>query len=326
MEPEGPLAAPRISVVVAVHDLEEYIAQTIESVLAQTMAAFELIVVVDSSSDGTAASAKGYLGDRRVRIIEAAAGGAGAARNIGLDAAGAPLILFLDGDDLLAPDALDAFVAGFEAAPEAVAVVAGHDKIDEQGRPIPGEEAASRPGFPSTADPLRTLLERNLITNGGTICLRTEAARTIGGYDPRLKVREDWDFWCRLACRGGFVSLGQRSTLLYRQRRIRTTTYTPALAPPPPAIAKVYALPDVKRQFAQQELEAMRRRTVIDHFWASARLALYRGERLRFAHYLLVGIARYPDSLMQGFLLRFLARQVASRLRPGPSDRRQVTG
>jgi hypothetical protein len=60
----------------------------------------------------------------------------------------------------------------------------------------------------------------------------------------------------------------------------------------------------------------MRRMMLIDRFWAGARAALYRGERAKFSLFLLVGAIRYPDSLARGFLLRFLARQIRSRLKP----------
>jgi glycosyltransferase involved in cell wall biosynthesis len=316
-QPQGSMPSddPAVSVVVAVHDLEDFIAATIESVLAQTFPRFELIVVVDSSTDATAAIARGYCEDVRVSVIEMAAGGASAARNIGLRACSAPYVLFLDGDDLLAPTALEKFTDGFVEAPDAVAIVGAHHKIDEDGRHLPGEDAGSRASFPSS-DSLRHLLERNIITNGGTVCIWSDVARAVGGYDETLRVREDWDFWCRLACVGRFASIGREATLLYRQRRFKAKTHTPPLAPPPAAIAKVYALPEVRARFSRNELRAMRRMTVIDHFWASARAALYRGEHAKFAVYVLVGLVRYPNSLVRGFLLRFLARQIASRLKP----------
>ncbi len=306
-------AAPVVSVVIAAHDLEDFIAETIQSVLAQTLQRFEVIVVVDSSTDATAAIVRRYGDDRRVKVLEVEVRSAGLARNVGLAQAAAPYVLFLDGDDLLVPSALASFAQGFAAAPGAVAVVAAHDKIDEQGQPLPGEDAASRPPFPGT-DALRHLLARNTITNGGAICIRTDAARATGGYDGALREREDWDFWCRLACRGAFVSLGQEATLLYRQRRFNTRMRP--WAGPPPAIAKVYALPEVQARFSARELRAMRRVTVIDHFWASARVSLYRGEHARFLLFVLVGLVRYPDSLARGFLLRFLARQIVDRLKP----------
>jgi glycosyltransferase involved in cell wall biosynthesis len=308
-----PADDPQVSIVMAVHNLEDFIAETIESVLTQTLQSFELIVVLDSSTDATATIARGYCADPRVQVIEVAARAVSIGRNTGLRRSTAPYVLFLDGDDLLIPTALATFTEAFMAAPDAVAVVAAHHKIDENGNMLPGEDARSRPPFPGS-DALRHLLERNTITNGGTICIRADVARAVGGYDVALREREDWDFWCRLACKGRFVSLGQAPTLLYRQRRFNT--HTRPFAGPPSAIAKVYALPEVRAQFSAKELRAMRRMSVIDHFWASARAALYRGERAKFLLFVLVGLVRYPDSLMRGFLLRFLARQIVHRLRP----------
>jgi len=319
---------PKVSVVIAVHNLEDFVAETIESVLAQTLGRFELIVVVDSSTDATAAIARGYCGDDRIQVIEVAARAVSIGRNVGLNAGSAPYVVFLDGDDLLTPTALEQFVKGFVDAPDAVAVVAAHDKIDEDGRPIPGEDAMSRPPFPGS-NALRHLLERNSITNGGTICIRADVAREIGGYDEALRECEDWDFWCRLACTGRFASIGQQPTLLYRQRRLKPNplsrsaevnrlglTIAAPFAAPPAAFAKVYGLPHVRAQFSQRQLKRMRRMMLIDRFWAGARAALYRGERAKFSLFLLVGAIRYPDSLARGFLLRFLARQIRSRLKP----------
>ncbi|MEM7504360.1 MAG: glycosyltransferase family A protein [Pseudomonadota bacterium] len=304
---------PLITVVIAVHNLEKFIGETIESVLAQTLSRFELIVVVDSSTDATAAIARSYADDPRVKVLEVSARAVGLARNTGLERGSAPYVVFLDGDDLLTQTALEKFSGAFEETPSAVAVVAGHHKIDEQGHYLPGEDAGSRPPFPSS-DALWHLLERNNITNGGTICIRSDVARAVGGYDKALREREDWDFWCRLACRGSFVSLGREATLLYRQRQFNT--HSRPFAAPPPAIGKVFALPQVRERFSPRELRAMHRTTLIDSFWASARTALYRGERLNFSLFFLVGMLRYPDSLVRGFLLRFLLRQVNSRLRP----------
>jgi glycosyltransferase involved in cell wall biosynthesis len=323
-----PADHPVVSVVIAVHNLEAFIAETIESVLAQSFQRFELIVVVDSSTDATAAIARGYCDDPRVKVYEVSARAVSIGRNAGLRRSTAPYVLFLDGDDLLVPTALESFTKGFMQAPDAVAVVAAHDKIDEQGQPLPGEDAKSRPPFPSS-DALRHLLERNSITNGGTICIRADVARELGGYDEALRECEDWDFWCRLACSGRFASIGQEATLLYRQRRLNPDTHSRSaevnrlgltiaapFAPPPAAFAKVYTLPRVRAQFSQRQLKAMRRMMLIDRFWAGARAALYRGERAKFSLFLLVGVVRYPDSLVRGFLLRFLARQIVSRLKP----------
>jgi len=70
----------------------------------------------------------------------------------------------------------------------------------------------------------------------------------------------------------------------------------------------------------------MRRISVIDHFRASARLSLYRGDHAKFLLFLLVGLVRHPDSLARGFLLRFPARQTVNRLRPSAEQATAARG
>ncbi len=315
-EPAKP-AVPTLSIVIAAHNVEDFIGPTIESVLAQTRRDLALIVVLDRCTDGSLEIVRRQAADRRVEVVEAAAGGVSAARNIGLDRVRGPFVLFLDGDDLLAPDAVQALLAGFEQRSEAVAVVGAHCKIDEVGELIDGETAADRPAFRND-DALGQLLARNTIVNGGTLAIRTAAAREAGGFDPQIAIAEDWDFWCRLALLGPFVSLGQRPVLFYRQRR-RSAFTQHGLASADldaKAIDKVFELPAVRARVAPAELARLRRNAAIDYFWATARAALYGGNRWRFAQLLLIGLWRFPDSLLKGFLVRFLWRKSFGRLLP----------
>lgn len=273
-------------------------------------------MVIDGGEDATADVARSFAHDDRVQVIALTGRGVSAARNAGLQRCRAPYVLFLDGDDMLTPDALEHLVRCLDAPEHPVAAVGAHVKIDEAGRVLPGEDQHGRAAFPA-GDVLRVLLARNLIVNGGTICLRTDTARAVGGYDASLCFGEDWEFWCRLAGEGPFASIGDRVVLLYRQRgasamtRQRGTTLTLNTA----AIDRIFALPTVHARFSDGELASLRRRAVIDMHWATARAALYRGERQRFAIYVILGLLRYPDSLLHGYLLRFAGRQLTARLR-----------
>ena len=304
-----------ISIVVAAHNIEGFLGATIESVLRQTMPDLRLIVVLDRCTDGSLGVARRFADDPRLSIIEAEAGGVSRARNIGLDAVNSPYVLFLDGDDLLAPDALDAYLRAFRSNPEAVAVVGGHSKIDEAGQLIEGETAADRPAFGAT-DALGQLLARNTIVNGGAIAIRTAAARRAGGYDPRIAIAEDWDFWCRLALLSDFATLGQRPVLLYRQRQ-RSAFSQHGLASADldaKAIDKVFNLPEVEARVPPRQRARLQRNAAIDYFWATARAALYGGNKKRFVQLLLIGLWRFPDSLLKGFLVRYLWRKGLVRL------------
>ena len=96
---------PAASIITALHNKEAYIAETIRSVLAQSMSDWEMIVVENGSSDNGPEVVRQFS-DPRVRLVTSPKQGPGAARNFGLGLAAGEWILFLDADDLLEPDYL----------------------------------------------------------------------------------------------------------------------------------------------------------------------------------------------------------------------------
>ena len=102
-------SAYRVSVVIPAYNCGKYIARALESVLAQTRAADEIIVVDDGSTDDTAATVQRFGG--QVRYIHQANAGASAARNAGINAARYPWVAFLDGDDEWLPEKLQLQIA-----------------------------------------------------------------------------------------------------------------------------------------------------------------------------------------------------------------------
>ena len=105
-----------VSVVIPVYNCERYLAEAIESVLAQTHANREVIVVNDGSTDGSAQEAKRF-GDA-VRYVFQRRAGAGAARNLGVQLAEGSFLAFLDADDLWMRDKLRLQLAAFVTDPE----------------------------------------------------------------------------------------------------------------------------------------------------------------------------------------------------------------
>jgi glycosyltransferase involved in cell wall biosynthesis len=96
----------KISVILPVFNSESYVAKSIESVLAQTFADFELIIVDDGSTDGTSNIINSFR-DERIRIISQSNQGPGAARNNALEIARGDYVMYLDSDDWFCPDALE---------------------------------------------------------------------------------------------------------------------------------------------------------------------------------------------------------------------------
>lgn len=134
----------RLSVVVPVHRVQGYLRATLESVLDRSDAGTELIVVDDGSTDGSAAIAAGFAErDRRVRVLDLPGRrGAGPARNAGVAEARGTYLLFLDGDDLLRPGALEA-IADRLALSVPDVLLLGHDRIDWWGETAPADDVPS---------------------------------------------------------------------------------------------------------------------------------------------------------------------------------------
>lgn len=106
-----PAAAPRLSVIVPAFNVEDYLAESVDSILAQSYRDLEIVVVDDGSTDGTAAVARDYA-DRlsNVRVVTTPNRGLGAARNLGIRHARGELIAFVDSDDTVLPEAYESMV------------------------------------------------------------------------------------------------------------------------------------------------------------------------------------------------------------------------
>jgi glycosyltransferase involved in cell wall biosynthesis len=308
----------RISVVIAARNMEKHISETLVSVLRQQMEGVEVILVDDGSVDGTAAIAAS-LREPRLRFVAGPGRGVSAARNAGLDQARAPLVLFLDGDDILMPGALAAMAAALDAQPEAPAAFAGHVKMTEAGEIMPGPVSF----YPAAGhDTLRHLMHRNVFVNGGTVCIRTGAARAVGGFTERLSFGEDWEFWCRLALLGDFVALPGVVALGYRQRpdganhRKAGTATRPNFSP----VNAIFSNVMISSHFTAEEVRRARRVAEANVFWAAARNALANGGVWNFFGYLMVGAVRHRAGMMNPKLaLRYAASIMRLAIVPGAS-------
>lgn len=101
----------KVSVIIPVYNVEEYLRETLDSVLAGTLQDFELLLVDDGSTDGTPEICRQYAErDERIQVFTKENGGVGSARNYGLDRARGEYIAFIDGDDLVRPDYLEKLV------------------------------------------------------------------------------------------------------------------------------------------------------------------------------------------------------------------------
>jgi glycosyltransferase involved in cell wall biosynthesis len=168
-----------------VRDGERFAGEAVESVLGQTLADLELIVVDDGSTDSTPALLAGFLrADARVRVLTQAVGGLTSTLNAGCALVRAPLIARMDADDVALPDRLERQVAFLDTHPDVALLGGGIVLVDEAGREFDREPGRTAPD----------LSEQNELVHG-TVVMRADAFCELGGY--RLDQSEDYDLWLR---------------------------------------------------------------------------------------------------------------------------------
>jgi glycosyltransferase involved in cell wall biosynthesis len=184
---------PTVTVLMAVHDGERHLRESIESILGQTFRDFELLVVDDASTDGTAAVLAGY-DDPRIRTIRNPENlGLTRSLNRGLEQARGRLVARQDADDVSEPRRLERQVAFLEANPDVPLVASAYVRIDDSGagvgpRPVPCDPRSIR----------RRLLLLNAFAHSSVV-FRREAVEALGGYREEFPFAQDYDLWSRLA-------------------------------------------------------------------------------------------------------------------------------
>src|SRR5215213_4198444 len=211
--PEAPSDGPRVDAIITCHNYGRFLGEAIESVLDQTYPNVGVVLVDDGSTDDTAAVAARYA-ERGVRYVHSPRGGAGQARNAGLELTSAPLVAFLDADDAWLPHRLAIGVAHLERHPEAALVAAHAFACDEAMRPSSIVHALRGPPCGRV---FHELLIHNVVLNPSSVLIRRAALDAAGGFS-ELPIAQDWDTWLEIAKRSpiGFtdevVALVRRHT------------------------------------------------------------------------------------------------------------------
>ena len=184
-----------VSVVIPSYNSAQFLVQTLDSVLAQTLPPAEVLVIDDGSTDETRALVESYAARHPglVRYIFQKNGGQAEARNHGMRAASCEWVAFLDSDDWWKPEKLARQVAVLEASPESELIYTGLEVHYPDGHT---EERLAPP--PWTLWP--ELRYSNLITPS-TVLASRKVLLDAGGFDPRFRGTEDWELWVRLGPR-----------------------------------------------------------------------------------------------------------------------------
>ncbi len=185
----------KVSVIIPTYNYAYFIAEAVESVLAQTFPVFETIVVDDGSNDNTE-EVIAKFGDK-VKYIKQRNGGVCAARNNGVKSASGDFIAFLDADDVWLPEKIEKQMAKFDEDDQIGLVHCGMREFDTENGETMRLHLEGEEGW--VADELLLFDKPVVIGPGGTIIVSRKAFEAVGGFDTNLKVGEDWDFCYRIA-------------------------------------------------------------------------------------------------------------------------------
>lgn len=251
---------PIVSVIMPAYNGARHIDEAIRSVEAQRVPDWELIVIDDGSTDGTAEIVYVHE-DNRIRYAHQANAGRSAARNRGLSLAKGKYVVFLDADDILLPRHFEIHLDFLSAHPRCDASISDCEIIDENGRIIVCQSALRRqftPGYEGICragtcilDPL--VVSPPLIGAPHNVMTRRDAIQACDAqFDPKMFMGEDWDFWLQLAANARFGIIDEvtgryrwhdqntlsshdlqtrRDSLLRNRYRVLTAPYFDALRP-----------------------------------------------------------------------------------------------
>ncbi|MDO8733462.1 MAG: glycosyltransferase [Actinomycetota bacterium] len=202
--------------VLPVYNGAEHLAESMESILAQRLQEFELLIVNDASADGSLAIALAYQ-DSRIRVIDLEHNiGLAAALNIGIEAASTPIVARQDQDDISDPRRLERQLAAFDLNPGLVLVGTWARIISQSAD---GDWTASGSHrHPVADDELRLRLLWNNPFVHSSVAFRRDVFVQAGRYgtDPILSWPEDYDLWVRMAPLGELANIPEE-LLTYRQ-------------------------------------------------------------------------------------------------------------
>jgi glycosyltransferase involved in cell wall biosynthesis len=202
------MTTARVSVVIPAYNAAHWLPETLDSVLAQTEPAKEIIVVNDGSSDNTEEVLTPYR--EAIRYVSQNNSGPAVARNSGIRASSGDFVAFLDADDIWYPDKIERQVAVLDARPDVGVVFSNYEPFGEpvgyrtgfdRGTVLGkiGKQRIADDAFILEGDVFAALLQ-DLFSWTSTVLVRRKAIDTAGGFDEALhQAAEDWTICLRLS-------------------------------------------------------------------------------------------------------------------------------
>jgi glycosyltransferase involved in cell wall biosynthesis len=185
-----------VSVILPAHNAAAFLAQSVASVLSQSYADFELIIIDDASTDDTCTLLEGFAGHPKIKIIRCQCMSCGKARNIGLGLAKGSFVAFIDADDVWLPGKLSRQVQVLLDDPAAGWNYANCYVADKDLRPV---YLISRRGPMPQGIIYNKLLTMHPEIRPSGVLIRKEVIDECGFFDPEIQGVEDWEFFLRVA-------------------------------------------------------------------------------------------------------------------------------
>jgi glycosyltransferase involved in cell wall biosynthesis len=193
--------APRFSIVIPTYQAADTVARSVESALAQTYGAHEILVVDDGSKDHPEEALRPFEG--RIKLIRKENGGGASALNAGAAAATGDFMAILDADDEYDPRRLEALAELARERPDLDLITTdARFMVDDEEA---GTFAAHNPF--ETADQRRAIFASCFV--GGWPAMRLTRLREIGGFDEKLRTGYDWDCWLRFLLDGSQAGMAK---------------------------------------------------------------------------------------------------------------------
>ena len=204
--------SPAISVVLPVYNAEAYVREAVESILTQSFADFELILINDGSTDGSGAILRDLAAhDTRIVLVERPNDGLVSALNEGIESARADLIARMDADDVAMPERFALQHARMIEEPELAVLGSSMRLIDKTGNIIGLAE------YPLTPKETARSVERGCPVSHPTVIMRRDAVLKAGGYRRAFLHCEDYDLWLRMSELGYAIANLPKPLLNYRE-------------------------------------------------------------------------------------------------------------
>ena len=204
------MRAPLVSVVMAAKNYARFLPAAVDSVLAQTVPDWELLIIDDGSSDHTPAAVRPVLTDPRVKYVRSDRLGQSRAKNLGIGLSRGEYVAFLDADDAWKPTKLERQLAVFREKPDVGVVFCRRSLIDESGNRLP----PLPPSSPPRGRVLTEMFVQNFVCFSSVV-VRREVFSHVGRFDPRWDLAIDYDLWLRVARHHAFDYVDEE-LVLYR--------------------------------------------------------------------------------------------------------------